>query len=84
MPHEGFVDPVMNDELGFHSNMPISKLTEHDTRAVEASVISLAPLVVETEDVVMHETRPTPTKPHGARGLEPLDPRSRDQGSKVG
>ena len=62
----------MNDGPGFHSNMPVSELTEHDTRAIEASVVSLAPLIVETEDGVTHETRPTPTKPHGARGLEGL------------
>ena len=56
--------------------MPVSELTERDTRAIEASVVSLAPLDAETEDGVTHETRPTPTEPHGARGLEPPDPKS--------
>ena len=28
MPHEGYADPVMNDEPGFHSDMPVSELTE--------------------------------------------------------
>ena len=37
MPHVGFANLVMNDGLGFHSNMPVSKLTECITRAIEAS-----------------------------------------------
>ena len=40
MPHEGYADPVMNDRPGFHSNVPISELTEHDTRAIEESDVS--------------------------------------------
>ena len=63
MPHEGFADPITNDRHRFHSNMPISELTECVTRAIEASVVSLAPLVVETEDGVTRETRPTPIRP---------------------
>ena len=55
MPHEGYADPVMNDGPRFHLDMPISELTECNTRAIKASVVSLAPLVVETEDGVMHE-----------------------------
>ena len=66
--------PSADDGSGFHSNMPISELTERNTRAIEASVVSSAPLVTETEDGVMHETRLTPTEPHGAWGLEPTDP----------
>ena len=31
MPHEGYVDPVKNDEPRFHSDMPVSELAEHDT-----------------------------------------------------
>ena len=42
-----------DDGPGFHLNMPVSELTEHDTRALEASVISSAPLVVETTDGAM-------------------------------
>ena len=45
----------MNDEPGFHSDVPISELIECDTRAIEASVVSSAPLVVETMDGVMHK-----------------------------
>ena len=45
MPHEGYVDPITNDGPGFHSDMPISKLTERDTQAILASVVSSAPLV---------------------------------------
>ena len=40
MPHEGYADPVTNDEPGFHSNMPVSELTEHGTRAIEAGDVS--------------------------------------------
>ena len=76
--------PLVNDGPRFHSDMPISELTERDTRAIEASVVSSAPLVVKIKDGVMHESRLTPTEPHGAQGLEPPDPRSRDRGSKAG
>ena len=75
MPYEGYADPVTNDGPGFHLDMPVSELTEHNTRAIEASDISSTPLVVETVDRVTHETRPTPTELHGARGLEPPDPK---------
>ena len=68
--------PSANDGLGFHSDMPVSELSERDTRAIEASVISSAPLVVKTMDGVTHETWPTPTEPHGARRLEPPNPNS--------
>ena len=47
--------PLVNDEPRFHSDMPISELTECDTQAIEASVVSSASLVAETEDGVMHE-----------------------------
>ena len=84
MPHEGSTTLSVDDGPGFHSNMPVSELTERDTRAVEASVVSSAPLVAETEDGVTHETWLIPIEPHGARGLKPPDPRLRDRGSKVG
>ena len=70
--------PSADDEPRFHSNMPVSELIERDTRAIEASVVSSAPPVVETEDRVMHETRSTATEPHRARGLDLPNPRSRD------
>ena len=76
MPHEGYADLVMNDGPRFHSDMPISELTEHDTRAIEASVVSSAPLVMETTNGVTHKTRPTPTEHNGARGLELPNPNS--------
>ena len=66
MPHEGYADPTMNDRPKFHSNMPISELTERVTQAIEASDTSSAPLVVETVDEVTHGTRPTSAKPYGA------------------
>ena len=83
MPHEGYVDLLMNNGHRFHSDMPISELTERDTRAIEASVVSSVPPVAETEDGVTHETWLTPFKPQGVRGLEPPDPRSRDRGLKA-
>ena len=66
MPHEGYANPIMNDEPEFHPNIPISELTKHVTRAIEASVVSSTPPIVETVDGVMHKTRPTPTEPNGA------------------
>ena len=60
MPHEGYADPITNNGPRFHSNVPISELTERVTRAIEASDVSSAPLVAKTVDGVMHETRPTP------------------------
>ena len=42
MPHEGYADPIMNDGPRFHSDMHVSELTERDTRAIEASVVSSA------------------------------------------
>jgi len=76
MPYEGYADPVINDGPGFHSSMSVSELTEHVTRAIEASDVSSTPPVAKTADGVTQETRPTPTKPNGARGLEPPDPDS--------
>ena len=55
--------PSMNDGPGFHTNIPVSKLIEHDTRAVEASVVNSAPSVAETEDGATRETQPTPNTP---------------------
>ena len=60
MPHEGYADPVTNNGPIFHSDMPVSELTERVTQAIEASDVSYAPPVVETADGVMHKTRPTP------------------------
>ena len=76
MPHEGYADPVTNDGPRFCSNAPVNELTEHVTRAIEASVVSSTPSVVETTDRVMHKTRLTPTKPNRAQGLKPPDPNS--------
>ena len=67
MPHEGYADPVTNDRPKFHSNVPVSELTERVTRAIEASDVSSAPLVAETMDRVTQKTRPTPTMPNGAQ-----------------
>ena len=58
--------PSVDDKLGFHSDMPVSELTERDTRAIEASVVSSTPLVIEIVDGVTHKIWLTPTKPNGA------------------
>ena len=79
MPHEGYADLVMNDRPRFHSNMLDSELTERYTRAIEASVVSSAPTIVETMDGATHEIRPTPAEPNKAWGLKPPDPNSRIQ-----
>ena len=67
--------PSANDGPGFHTNVPVSELIEHDTQAIKASVGSSAPPVVETEDEVTCETWLTPIRPQGAQGLKPSDPR---------
>ena len=48
MPHEGFADPVTNDGPRFHSNMPVSELTERITQAIRTSDVSSTPSVAET------------------------------------
>ena len=72
-----------NDGPRFHSDMPVSEITEHVTRAIEASDVSSTTLVAETVDGVTHKTWPTPTEPNGARGLEPSDPNSGIRSTKV-
>ena len=52
MPHEGYADPVMNDRPGFHSDMPVSELTECDTLDIEASDLSSTPPIAKTVDGV--------------------------------
>ena len=47
MPPEGFADPIMSDGTGFHSNIPVSELIKHVTRAIEASDITSIPPVAK-------------------------------------
>ena len=54
---------LMNDGSEFHTNILVSELIEHDTRAIEASVVNSAPPVAETKDGVTRKTRPTPNRP---------------------
>ena len=72
MPQEGYADPVMNDGPEFHSDVPVSELTEHVTRAIEASDVSSTPSVVETVDgvTITKTTRPStgPLLRAGAQG----------------
>ena len=64
MPHEGYADPVTNDGPRFRSNAPVSELTEHVTRAIDASDVSSAPPVVETADgATIAKTRRPSTRP---------------------
>ena len=64
--------PSADDGPRFHSNMPISELTERVTRVIEASVVSLAPLVAETTDgaTITKTSQPStgPLLSAGARG----------------
>ena len=50
MPSKGFSDPVTSDETGFYSNIPVSELIKHVTRAIEASDVASTPPVVEIMD----------------------------------
>ena len=72
MPHEGNVDPVTNDGPRFHSDMPVSELTERITRAIEASDVSSTPSVAETSDratiTKMNQPSTKPLLCAGARG----------------
>ena len=52
MLNEGYANLVMNDGPKFHSDMPVSELTERVTRAIEASDVSSTPLVAKTTDRV--------------------------------
>ena len=52
--------PSANNGSRFPTNIPVSELIERDTRAVEASVVNSAPLVVETEDGVARENTADP------------------------
>ena len=47
------MSPSADDRPRFHSNIPVSELTERDTRAIEASDVSSIPPVAETADGVM-------------------------------
>ena len=75
--------PSVDDRPRYHSDMSVSELTEHDTQAIKASVVSSTPPIVETADGVTHKTRPTPIEPNRARGLEPPDLNSGMQLSEV-
>ena len=50
MPPKGLADPIMSDGTGFRSNIPISELIKHVTRAIEASNVASTPLGVKTSD----------------------------------
>ena len=72
LPHEGFTDPITSDGTGFRSNMPVSELIEHVTRAYEARNINSTPPVAEIVDgaTVTKMSQPLIESPPcaGARG----------------
>ena len=72
MPHEDYADPITNDGPRFHSDIPVSELTERDTQAIEASGVSSTPPVAKTMDGVRitKTSRPSTGPPLrvGARG----------------
>ena len=64
MPHKGYDDPVMNDGPGFHSNVPVSELTERNTRAIKACDVSSTPPITKTTDgVTITKTSRPSTRP---------------------
>ena len=75
--------PSANDKPRFHTNIPVSELIEHDTRAIEASVVNSAPLVAETEDGVTRENTADPyqtLKGSGAQAAQSKIKRLRFEG----
>ena len=52
--------PSANDGSRFHTNIPVSELIEHNTEAIEASVVNSAPPIAETEDGVARENTADP------------------------
>ena len=74
---------LANDGSRFHTNIPVSELIERDTRAIEASVVSSAPPVAETEDGVTHENTADPyqtLRGSGARAARSKIERPRFEG----
>ena len=52
--------PSANDGSGFHTNIPVSALIEHDTQAIKASVVNSAPPATKTKDRVVRENTADP------------------------
>ena len=75
MSHEGYANPVMNDGPRFLSNVPVSELTEHVTRAIKASNVSSTPPVAETADgvTITKTSRPSTGPPLRSGTRENLD-----------
>ena len=62
--------PSANDGPGFHTNIPVSELIEHNTEAIEASVVNSAPPIAETEDGVTHENMVNPYQTLKGSGVQ--------------
>ena len=73
--------PIMNDGPRFHSDIPVSELTECVTRAIEASDVISTPPVAETSDGVMitKTSRPLTEPPLRAGAQGKLD----SQGDRI-
>ena len=72
MSQEGYADPVTNDGPEFHSIIPISELTEcQSSLSDQDKRQSSAPPIVRNQGWGnVQNSKPTPTKPNGARGLK--------------
>ena len=75
MPREGFFDPVTSDRTGFRSNIPVSELIKHFTRAIEASDVASTPPVAKTTDgaTIIKKSRPLIESPRHAGPQGRLD-----------
>ena len=70
MSQEGYADPVMNDEPGFHSITPISKLTELVFKPERSGqVMKLSPSGCEELDGVAQKQLTTPMKARQGSGV---------------
>ena len=64
MPPEGLADPIIGNKTRFRLNVPVSELTKHVTRAIEANDANSTPPVARTADgaTITKMSRPL-TKP---------------------
>ena len=72
MSQEGYADPITNNGPGFHSIIPVSKLTERVTRprAIEASDVSSAPPVVRNRGRGNTQNSTDPYQAHQGSGAQ--------------
>ena len=69
MPPEGFADPITSNGARFRSNISISELIKHVTRAIKASDVNSTPPVAETTDgATVRTNEPTLDRIPATRG----------------